>query len=156
MDPGGTVSIKVSEVGNGRTEPFQVTIFSLDGQQIMAGSVNLQQIELIIVGSCHVAKQAARALEDSIEAQQLLSRRKILWVEPASRHLDIEHVQRWNETFPNYPMSVATRNSEWIGIDMTASPAFYLMKNGRVVATHRGWSRDGSIPEPLLKMLRSR
>jgi hypothetical protein len=156
MDPGGTAALKVSEVGNGKKEPFQVTLFSLEGEQIMASHVDLQQIELVIVGSCHIAKQAARELTDSIEAQHLLSRRKILWIEPASRHLDTGSVQRWNETFPNYPMSVATRNSEWIGMDMTASPAFYLLKNGRVVATHRGWSRDGSIPEPLLKMLRSR
>lgn len=138
------------------TQPSgQVATLTLKDGHLKTHTLDLREMDMVVVAGCHIAQHAAETLRDDPEAQRLMSGMRVVWMEPVGRSLDLDELQRWNAAFPEHPMHVALRNAQWTGMDLTALPTFHLLKNGKVVASHRGWSRDGATPIPLLDALRS-
>lgn len=131
-----------------------VTTLVLINGRLRSQRVDLATVDMVVVAGCHVAQRAADKLKKDRKAQRLLAGRRVVWMQPAGRNLELDALEQWNARFPGTPMYVALRNSQWAGMDLTALPTFHVMKDGKVVASHRGWSRDGATPGDLLSMLK--
>lgn len=134
----------------------EVMTLVLVSGRLRSQRLDLATVDMVVVAGCHLAQRAAEKLKEDPKVQRLLAGRRIVWMQPAGRNLDLDELKQWNATFPATPMHVALRNSQWTGMDLTALPTFHMMKEGKVVASHRGWSRDGKTPAPLLRMLKRR
>lgn len=131
-----------------------VTTLVLINGRLRSRRLDLATVDMVVVAGCHVAQRAAEKLKEDPKVQRLLAGRRVVWMQPAGRTLELDELEQWNAKFPATPMHVALRNSQWVGMDLTALPTFHVMKDGKVVASHRGWSRDGATPGDLLRMLK--
>jgi len=84
-----------------------------------------------------------------IEADPVLSARlrEALWLAPPNGSLDLRDVQAWNRTHPGARLSYAVAMRDWPQFDNWATPVFYFMREGRVVATVTGWPKEGRARE---------
>lgn len=97
---------------------------------------------LIAVGVCHFAEDAARAIAQHPGMSRAFAEGRAQWI--AGVHEPIEAMAQWNTQFPQQPLALAYENTAWAPVSFGASPTFFLFRDGRLVATHQGWSRDGS------------
>lgn len=109
---------------------------------------------IVIVSGCHVSKKAAMAISSNDVLRKAFSRGNAIWLAPAGSNFDLRAIQNWNREFPGQQMSVAYRNSAWKDIDFSGIPAFYFFKDGKLLAEHNGWPRDG-VPSEIIEVLRS-
>ncbi len=143
----------INKLQRKKTTPTDVIVLKLDNGRLKADQLDLSKVDLVVVAGCHMARRAARQLLQDPAAMLLLSDLRVVWMQPVDRSLNVEDVAKWNQDFPEAPMHIAFENSQWRGMDLTALPTFHLLRNGKVVASHRGWSRDGSTPAALLEAL---
>jgi len=136
-----------------RTTPTDVVVLTLDNGRLKAHRLDISKVDMVVVAGCHMARRATGQLLQDPEAKLLLSDLRVVWMQPVDRSLNLEDIAKWNQDFPEAPMHVAFKNSQWRGMDLTALPTFHLLQNGKVVASHRGWSRDGSMPAALIEAL---
>ncbi len=136
------------------TTPTDVVVLKLNNGRLKADRLDLSKVDMVVVAGCHMARRATEQLLQNPEAKLLLSDLRVVWMQPADRSLNLEDVAKWNQDFPDAPMHVAFKNSQWRGMDLTALPSFHLLRNGKVVASHRGWSRDGATPAALIEALK--
>lgn len=85
----------------------------------------------------------------AIEADPALSARlrDALWLAPPSGSLDLADIQAWNRAHPDARLSYAVAMRDWPPFDSWATPVFYFMREGRVVATVTGWPKEGRARE---------
>jgi hypothetical protein len=136
-----------------RMTPGHVTTLVLDDDRLRARSLSLDTMDVVVVAGCHIAQRAAEKLQNDPKARRLLAGRRVVWMQPAGRSMNLDELRQWNSTFPDTPMHVALRNTQWKGMDLTALPTFHVLRRGKVVASYRGWPRDGKTPRLLLKAL---
>lgn len=136
-----------------KTTPTGVIVLKLDNGRLKADQLDLSKVDMVVVAGCHMARRATEQLVQDPTAKLLLSDLRVVWMQPADRSLNLEDVAKWNQEFPDAPMHIAFQNSQWSGMDLTALPTFHLLRNGKVVASHRGWSRDGKTPTALIEAL---
>lgn len=138
-----------------KSTPTDVVVLSLDNGRLKANQLDLSKVDMVIVAGCHMAHRATEQLLQDPEAKLLLSDLHVVWMQPVDRSLNLKDIAKWNQDFPGAPMQVAFNNSQWRGMDLTALPTFHLLRNGKVVASHRGWSRDGTTPAALIEALQN-
>ena len=136
-----------------KTTPADVVVLKLNNGRLKADQLDLSKVDMVVVAGCHMARRATERLLQDPKAKLLLSDLRVVWMQPVDRSLNLEDVAKWNRDFPDAPMHVAYKNSQWRGMDLTALPTFHLLRNGMVVASHRGWSQDGTTPTALLEAL---
>lgn len=85
----------------------------------------------------------------AIEADPVLSARlgDALWLAPPNGSLDLHDIQVWNRAHPGARLSYAVAMGDWPQFDSWATPVFYFMREGRVVATVTGWPSEGRARE---------
>lgn len=103
---------------------------------------------VLIVGhpGCHFSNNAYAALSsDETVATALQGRVK--WLVPQERNYNIGLVRDWNLKHPDAKMTIAYKRSEWPIVDTWGTPAFYFIRDGRVVHKVVGWPKEGRIAE---------
>lgn len=104
-------------------------------------------IELVMVvdAGCHFSADALAALHADADLRARLLKANLTLVTPPRTGISFNFVSQWNAANPTVPMRIPYNLSEWKAIDVIGVPEFYLLKNGRVVATLRsGWPEGGN------------
>lgn len=145
----------IDRLNQKKTTPTDVVVLKLDDGRLKADRLDLSKVDMVVVAGCHMARRATEHLLQDPEAKLLLSDLRVVWMQPVDRSLNLDDVAKWNQDFPEAPMHIAFKNSQWRGMDLTALPTFHLLRNGKVVASHRGWSRDGTMPAALIEAIQN-
>ena len=144
---------KMLQLKQKRATSTEAIVLKLVNGHLKAESLDLSKVDVVVVAGCHMARRATEQLLKDQKASQALSGLRIIWMQPAGRSLHLKDVEEWNQAFPDAPMHIAYQNSQWRGMDLTVLPTFHLLRQGNVVGSHRGWSRDGTPPPPLIEAL---
>ncbi|RNF86259.1 hypothetical protein [Montanilutibacter psychrotolerans] len=110
-------------------------------------------IRIVIVSGCKNAERAAASVWADPELRSAFEKGSALWLAPASKDLDVGQIQAWNRAHPGQPMMVSAHNAAWVGVDFARIPTTYVYVDGRIVASHRGWNVDGTVPDGLRRSL---
>nr|WP_298126527.1 hypothetical protein [uncultured Pseudoxanthomonas sp.] len=117
-------------------------------ESLFAQAVDQDALTRVVVLShprCGFSQRAIAA----IEADPALSARlhDALWLAPPNGSLDLADIQAWNRVHPGARLSYAVAMRDWPQFDSWATPVFYFMREGRVVATVTGWPKEGRARE---------
>lgn len=109
----------------------------------------VEQDKLRVVVLSHPRCGFSQRAIAAIEADPVLSARlgDALWLSPPSGSLDLSDVQAWNRAHPGARLSYAVAMRDWPQFDNWATPVFYFMRGGKVVATVTGWPTEGRARE---------
>ena len=99
-----------------------------------------------VVVTAHPQSPALQAAMRDIAADSALSsalRDHLKLIAPQDRSTDMRVFQAWNEAHADSVMTIAFREREWSMIDSWSVPAFYFVKDGKVVSKFAGWAGEG-------------
>ncbi len=120
-----------------------------DDAEALSAQVVEQDVPTHVVVLSHPRCGFSQRAIAAIEADPVLSARlgHALWLAPPNGSLDLRDVQAWNRAHPGARLSYAVAMGDWPQFDSWATPVFYFMREGRVVATVTGWPREGRARE---------
>ncbi|HJR72088.1 MAG TPA: hypothetical protein VJ806_00425 [Luteimonas sp.] len=95
---------------------------------------------------CHFTQAAIRDLEADPALRQLFATHS-KWIAPQGRETDFAVFDEWNKAHPDTVMTVAYKRQEWPALSDWATPVFYFMRDGKVVAKVAGWPKEGRKQE---------
>ncbi len=110
------------------------------------------ELVMVVGAGCHFSRDALDAIGNDPALQKRLRDAKLLLLTPPTEAPSLRFVADWNAGHAALPMRIPFEAREWQGIDMPGVPAFYLLKEGKVVARHRGWAGEEDRAA-LLKLL---
>jgi hypothetical protein len=129
------------------TGPTDMTLTD-NGGQLIRRTVNVRtpaQIIVVISPSCHFANAGLRDIEGDPQLRKAFHDHTIWLVPPFTPEFDA--IAQWNGTHTDEKMTLAYRFQEWSMLDSWATPTFYFLRRGTVVAKVAGWPRQGRKPE---------
>lgn len=101
------------------------------------------ELVMVVGAGCHNSDNALQAIQDDSELRARLREANLVLVTAPNAPLDTNLITRWNAANPTLPISVPYSPQEWHGIEVTGIPAFFLLKNGKLVAQRTGWPAEG-------------
>lgn len=119
--------------------PGQPTALAIDARN---GTMSRQAFDLstplriVVVASCHFSQDAARAIAADAQLRPIFTSDAI-WLASENEHFSA--VTDWNRAFPDQPIHLAWRNSEWSMLDSWAMPTFYVYRHGHLAKKFSGW-----------------
>jgi hypothetical protein len=109
------------------------------------------ELVMVVGAGCHHSANALQALQADPELQRRLRQVHLLLVTAPNAPIETRLISEWNAANPSMPIHAPYSAAEWNGIDVTGIPSFYLLRNGKVVDRHTGWSDKGKAD--LLKLI---
>lgn len=110
------------------------------------------ELVMVVSASCHFSVDALDAIGKDTDLQERLRAAHLLLLTPPNEAPSLRFVAGWNAAHATLPMRIPFDAREWQAIDVAGVPAFYLLKNGKVIAQHRGWA-GAEDRAALLKLL---
>jgi hypothetical protein len=110
------------------------------------------ELVMVVSASCHFSTDALDAIGKDADLQERLRAAHLLLLTPPNEAPSLRFVAGWNAAHATLPMRIPFDAREWQAIDVSGVPAFYLLKNGKVIAQHRGWA-GAEDRAALLKLL---
>lgn len=103
-------------------------------------------IELVMVvdAGCHFSADALAALRRDAGLQARLRKANLSLVTPPRSPIALRFVEEWNAANPGLPLRIPYHAREWQAIDVSGVPAFFVLKDGKVVAELSGWPAEGN------------
>lgn len=147
--PGMGVAITPTFRGPASLPPGQPTALTVD---VRTGTMTRHSFDLsaplriVVVASCHFSRDAARAIQADAQLRPLFASNAI-WL--ASQNERIDSVSDWNREFPDQPIHVAWRDSEWSMLDSWAMPTFYIFRHGQRMKKFSGWQDVNTLRQSL-------
>jgi hypothetical protein len=137
--------LKDAVVGTG---PSVISIERDESTSLRVRPVRLDEMAQIVVVSSAMCKFSQAAIED-IEGDAELARvlSDALWIAPPDDFLEYDAIMRWNSLHENAQMAVAYSQKEFIKLDMSQTPVFYFMKDGKVINRLVGWRSKENLAE---------
>jgi hypothetical protein len=100
------------------------------------------ELVMVVSAACHFSHDALAAIGSDPTLQARLRAAKLLLVTPPVEAPRLRFVANWNAAHPTLPMWIPFDAGEWQAIDVTGVPAFYLLRDGKVIAHRKGWDGD--------------
>lgn len=103
---------------------------------------------VLVVSSpkCAFSRQAFEDISrDSTLRKDLIAHSR--WISPVEGKIDIAAFQAWNSSHPDAAISIANAHRDYPFVDHWATPTFYFLNRGQVVAKVVGWPKGGRIGE---------
>jgi len=94
--------------------------------------------------SCHFTWNALTALKADPALSSVLFGARTSWLLPQSNDLGMGAIRVLNDSFPGIDAKVVVYQSEWASFDSWATPTFYFLKDGLLVAKVVGWPEEGN------------
>ncbi|MCK7594024.1 hypothetical protein [Pseudomarimonas salicorniae] len=91
---------------------------------------------------CGPSQRAAEAIAADPQLAALFARHATLLVHQAGRFAAAEE-GAWRPGGVTLPLNWVHREADWPEVDSWATPVFYFLRDGQVVATVSGWSKEG-------------
>ena len=101
------------------------------------------ELVMVVSEGCHNSAKALQAIVDDAALQARLRAVNLVLVTGPSAGIETRSMARWNAAHPDMPIRAPYSAAEWHGIDGTAIPAFYLLRNGKAVDRRVGWPAEG-------------
>lgn len=130
--------------------PGRVVVWDpAEGAQALSARIVDRDAPARVVVLSHPRCGFSRRAIAAIEADPALSARlrDALWLAPPNGSLDLHDIQAWNRQHPDARLRYAVAMRDWPQFDSWATPVFYFMREGRVVATVTGWPKEGRARE---------
>jgi hypothetical protein len=109
------------------------------------------ELVMVVGAGCHHSTNALQALQADPELQGRLLQVHLVLVTAPNAPIETRLISEWNAANPSMPIHAPYSAAQWKGIDVTGVPSFYLLRNGKVVDRHTGWSDNGKAN--LLKLI---
>jgi hypothetical protein len=74
------------------------------------------------------------------------------WLAPVDQRLYLAVVSAWNLEHAATPVALTRHRSDWPMFDSWATPQFYLLRDGKLLAKFSGWPEAGNR-DKLLELL---
>ncbi|MET0506387.1 MAG: hypothetical protein ABWZ85_13760 [Luteibacter sp.] len=109
------------------------------GDVLLDQPVHLTGKVLVVIAHplCHFSVNAIKAISEQPALSALF--KDAVWLAPPGPRLNIPEVTQWNIDHPGATLSFMDRREDWPMIDAWATPTFYFLDNGKVVAKVEGW-----------------
>ncbi len=101
------------------------------------------ELVMVVSEGCHNSANALQAIVDDAALLARLRALNLVLVTGPSTGVETRSMARWNAAHPDMPIRAPYSAAEWHGIDGTGIPAFYLLRNGKVVDRRVGWPAEG-------------
>lgn len=105
-------------------------------------------LRIVVVASCHFSQDAAHAIAADPRLHALFVRHAV-WL--ASQSESFGAVAQWNGEFPDQPIHIAWKDSDWPMLDSWNMPTFYVFRDGRLAGKFSGWHGVESLSTSLQK-----
>jgi len=100
---------------------------------------------LVMVGSpnCHFTNNAAHDMLKAKKSLPSLAQYTVLLAPQES--IDFNQVSQWNRSHSELPYRLVYREKMYKDLSFDSFPAFYFMKDGKIVEKQDGWPRGGNL-----------
>ncbi|GGB92818.1 hypothetical protein [Pseudoduganella buxea] len=101
------------------------------------------ELVMVVSDGCHNSANALQAVAEDTALQARLRAANLVLVTGPSAGVETRLMARWNAAHPAMPILAPYSAAQWHGVDGTFIPAFYLLRNGKVVDRRSGWGPEG-------------
>lgn len=122
-------------------------VMMLDGEsnQLRLSNVELREpFQVVVVGNCHFAREAAAAIHADPEVLAALQAAGIIWLADDGLFSGPGFFRDWNDEFPGLPLAVPYRRSAWPDTDFWGGPIFHFFSGETLLHKFSGW-HEGAI-----------
>jgi hypothetical protein len=125
-----------------------VLIISPRQRKLVRKKVEFKQAQIIVVADplCHFSRYGLHDIESDPVLARIFKTHAI-WLAPTEHSLHLDVLQKWNAHHPDVPFVLAYRQTDWPKLYNWKLPTFYFFKNGALVASIVGWSKEGDKKE---------
>ncbi|WP_448098082.1 hypothetical protein [Luteibacter yeojuensis] len=101
--------------------------------------VDLKGKVLVVIAHplCHFSVNAIKAISEQPALSAIF--KGSIWLAPPGPRLNIPEISKWNEDHPGAALAFMDQREDWPMFDSWATPTFYFLNNGRIVAKIEGW-----------------
>lgn len=138
------------KVGNAFVRRGKPSVWTIDrNNEVRVRNIDITGRASIIAVShprCHFS---TRAISD-IASDALLAplfRSHSVWITPQTGELSLGKIEWWNREYRDFAIAPVVRQSDWPVVDYWGTPAFFFVRDGRVVAKVVGWPKEGRRDE---------
>ena len=103
------------------------------------------ELVMVVGAGCHNSDNALAALHEDVALQGRLRNLNFKVVTAPNGPVGTALLARWNSDHPALPIRVPYSVREWRAIEGPGVPAFYLLRNGRLVDQRIGWPPEGKV-----------
>lgn len=136
-----------------RTHSPSVWRFSADDNKAERVGIDLQPLQIIVAAGCHFSADAARDISKDTVLGPLFAR-SAHWLSLQPGNEELGDLARWNHEHPQTPMLPIRDRNEWALIQQWAMPTFFVVSDGKVVDSTKGWaSNDPASRNQLIALL---
>ncbi|MEX1829015.1 hypothetical protein [Luteibacter sp. CQ10] len=127
---------------DGEARPNKLGI-STDGNTLLYTPIDTKGKAIVVIAHplCHFSMKAIRDISARSDLSHVF--KEAIWLAPPGSSLDMKQVQGWNKSYPAATMGFMYRREDWPMLDAWATPTFYFLNNGKVVARVQGWPPQG-------------
>lgn len=133
----------------------RATVWELDGNgtHLTRAVVDLAPTQVWVTASCHFSQDAAQDISaDPVLAPVFKRHARWMTLPPGSERIDL--ARDWNRRFPNAQVAMAYDQREWPMLPSWETPVFYIIRDGRVIDSVIGWTRNpAESRQPLIDAL---
>ncbi len=134
----------------------QATAWQLDnsGKLLTRTAIDLSPTQILVTAGCHFSIDAAEDISSDPVLGPIFAAHAH-WLVQAPGIEDIEAVHEWNRRFPDARVNMIHDPGEWRIFPTWSMPAFYIVRNGKVMESVVGWPRSPATNrQPLIDALR--
>jgi hypothetical protein len=114
-----------------------------DRRVLLHRNVYMDPVQILVVSHpmCHFSQAAVGDIQADATLDEVF-RSHAKWLAlPDAIYFDV--IQKWNKEHTHQVTTLTNRREEWPMIDTWATPTFYFIKDGAVVAKVIGWPKEG-------------
>ncbi|RXR07120.1 hypothetical protein [Pseudoxanthomonas composti] len=123
---------------------------SADGTRMDAATVDLSDLQILVLAGCHFSVDAARDIASDPELAPVFAAHAH-WIGQPPGIEDLNAWKDWNAQFPNSPMYLVTRRSDWALFRNWPMPTYAVIRSGKVLEQMSG--AFGNAPELRLALI---
>lgn len=134
--------------------PARPNAYVMETRQRQLREIEIPLHDATLIAVVHPHCGFSRRAMDALRGSPLLQGLTVRWIAPVGRRIDYDVFVEWNAAHADQSIVLARRTADWPMIDDWATPTFYLLRNGKLVAHFSGWPKDGN-QELLLELGRN-
>ncbi|MCH9692084.1 MAG: hypothetical protein K0U59_08510 [Gammaproteobacteria bacterium] len=123
------------------------TIWEIKGESLSQRAFNIpQKGPFILVVShplCGFSNSVSKYINRHKPLNNIFSTYSI-WLSPPEGSLNLEHFQRWSQTYPKFSMGLMDKTPPQAGLGFSQTPIFYFFLDGKITSSLTGWPHDGA------------
>lgn len=117
------------------------------GNSLIYQPVDLSGKVLVVIAHplCHFSVNAIKAISEQPALSALF--KGSVWLAPPGPRLNMPEITKWNADHPGATLAFMDQREDWPMFDAWATPTFYFLNHGKVVAKVEGWPPVNGMDE---------